>query len=93
MISIALNILISNYSLNDIREQITNIINIYFVVVIFAWVFQLDRQMLKSFEKNPPKQLPVPDKNNIELTHALDALSYAIEYRFPIRQIARSVKW
>ena len=33
------------------------------------------------------------DKSNIELTHALDALSYAIEYRFPIRQIARSVKW
>ena len=33
------------------------------------------------------------DKSNIELTHALDALSYAIEYRFPIRQIAKSVKW
>ena len=33
------------------------------------------------------------DKSNIELTHALDALSYPIEYRFPIRQLARSVQW
>jgi hypothetical protein len=33
-------------------------------------------------------------KDNIELTHALDACSYAISYKFPIRKmIGRSVEW
>ena len=33
-------------------------------------------------------------KDNIELTHALDACSYGIEYRFPIRRmIGTSKKW
>ena len=34
------------------------------------------------------------DKSNTELTHALDALSYAIEYRFPVAmRTAKSVLW
>ena len=33
-------------------------------------------------------------KDNMELTHALDACSYGIEYRFPIRRmIGKSVSW
>ena len=33
-------------------------------------------------------------KDNMELTHALDACSYGIEYRFPIkRMVGSSMKW
>ncbi len=34
------------------------------------------------------------DKNQIELTHALDACSYAISYKFPVvRKIGKQIKW
>jgi len=50
--------------------------------------------LIKDFEQCQRDRKGGIDKSNIELTHALDAATYAISYKFPIlRQLGKSFKW
>lgn len=50
--------------------------------------------LIKDFEQCQRDRKGGIDKSNIELTHALDAATYAISYKFPImRQLGKVVKW
>lgn len=52
------------------------------------------KHLIKDLEQVQRDKRGGIDKSNIELTHALDACSYAIEYKWPItRRIAVSQEW
>ena len=52
------------------------------------------KYLIKDLEQVQRDKKGGIDKSNIELTHALDACSYAIEYKWPIiRRIGESVVW
>ena len=52
------------------------------------------KHLIKDLEQVQRDKRGGIDKSNIELTHALDACSYAIEYKWPItRKIAVSQEW
>ena len=52
------------------------------------------KYLIKDLEQVQRDRKGGIDKSNIELTHALDACSYLIEYKWPIVQrIATSIKW
>ena len=52
------------------------------------------KHLIKDLEQVQRDKRGGIDKSNIELTHALDACSYAIEYKWPItRRIAVSQAW
>ncbi len=50
--------------------------------------------LIKDFEQCQRDSKGGLDKSQIELTHALDAATYAISYKFPIvRKLSSSIKW
>jgi len=52
------------------------------------------KYLIKDLEQVQRDKKGGIDKSNIELTHALDACSYAIEYKWPItRRIGESIIW
>tara|TARA_Y100000310_G_scaffold309598_1_gene353866 strand:+ start:842 stop:2053 length:1212 start_codon:yes stop_codon:yes gene_type:complete len=52
------------------------------------------KYLIKDLEQVQRDKKGGIDKSNIELTHALDACSYLIEYKFPvIKRIATSYQW
>jgi len=52
------------------------------------------KYLIKDLEQVQRDKKGGIDKSNIELTHALDACSYPIEYKFPlIKRIGKSIQW
>ena len=52
------------------------------------------KYLIKDLEQVQRDKKGGIDKSNIELTHALDACSYAISYKFPvISKASRTIKW
>ena len=52
------------------------------------------KYLIKDLEQVQRDKRGGIDKSNIELTHALDACSYAIEYKFPvIKRVGLSQSW
>lgn len=52
------------------------------------------KYLIKDLEQVERDKKGGIDKSNIELTHALDACSYPIEYKFPlVRTIGKSIQW
>jgi len=52
------------------------------------------KYLIKDLEQVQRDKKGGIDKSNIELTHALDACSYPIEYKFPlVRTIGKSIQW
>ena len=52
------------------------------------------KYLIKDLEQVERDKKGGIDKSNIELTHALDACSYPIEYKFPlIKRIGKSIQW
>ena len=50
--------------------------------------------LIKDLEQCQRDKYGKLDKSQIELTHALDACSYAISHKFPIRRmIGKSMSW